>query len=78
MHLQIPHLSIDEIFWNPGWVPTQPDVLQAQVQKFIESNPEGWIIDGNYRRVIGPIVQDAATDVLCERVLERYILHSTD
>ncbi|KAH7341111.1 hypothetical protein B0J17DRAFT_346164 [Rhizoctonia solani] len=63
-HLQIPHLSIDELFWNPGWVPTQSDVLRDQVQAFIESNPGGWIVDGNYIRMIGPIVQDAATDVL--------------
>ncbi|CAE6505818.1 unnamed protein product [Rhizoctonia solani] len=63
-HLQVPHLSIDELFWNPGWVPTQSDVLRDQVQKFIESNPDGWIVDGNYTRMIGSIVQDAATDVL--------------
>ncbi|KAJ1309535.1 hypothetical protein OPQ81_006308 [Rhizoctonia solani] len=63
-HLQIPHLSIDELFWNPGWVPAEPDVLRERVQTFIGSNPGGWIVDGNYRRMIGPIVQDAATDVL--------------
>ncbi|KAL5635374.1 hypothetical protein ACGC1H_004233 [Rhizoctonia solani] len=63
-HLQIPYKSIDELFWNPGWIPTHPDALRDQVQTFIESNPGGWVLDGNFSQMIGPLVQDAATDVL--------------
>ncbi|KAL5635373.1 hypothetical protein ACGC1H_004233 [Rhizoctonia solani] len=69
-HLQIPYKSIDELFWNPGWIPTHPDALRDQVQTFIESNPGGWVLDGNFSQMIGPLVQDAATDVLCKSVLK--------
>ncbi|KAF8608352.1 hypothetical protein BDV93DRAFT_247833 [Ceratobasidium sp. AG-I] len=62
--LNIPALSLDTVHWNPGWVETPNDEFRARVRDFLDSHPDGWIIDGNYMSHLGTIVQDAATDVL--------------
>ena len=64
--LGVPYLSLDEVYWNPGWVATPNEDFKTRVKTFLDSHPDGWIIDGNYLGKIGPVVQDAATDVLCE------------
>lgn len=33
----------------------------------MNDNPNGWIIDGNYQRQVGELVQNSATDIICER-----------
>ncbi|KAF8609938.1 hypothetical protein BDV93DRAFT_517163, partial [Ceratobasidium sp. AG-I] len=62
--LGVPHLPLDEVYWNPGWVETPAEDFKAHVKTFLDSHPDGWIVDGNYLRKMGPIAQDAATDVL--------------
>ncbi|CAE7119085.1 unnamed protein product [Rhizoctonia solani] len=62
--LNLPTLSLDHVHWNPGWVETPKDDFKDQVQQFMDAHPDGWVIDGNYMSHIGPIVQDAATDIL--------------
>lgn len=64
--LNIPALSLDTVHWNPGWVETPNDEFRARVRAFLDSHPDGWVIDGNYVSHLGTVVQDAATDVLCE------------
>lgn len=31
---------------------------------FIAENPDGWVIDGNYRNMVGDITWEAATDII--------------
>jgi adenylate kinase family enzyme len=64
--LCIPYLSLDEVYWNPGWIPTDPEILQSRVKTFLDSYSGGWIVDGNYVRMIGPVILNTATDVLCK------------
>ncbi|KAG8702636.1 hypothetical protein FRC08_003356 [Ceratobasidium sp. 394] len=63
--LGIPYLSLDEVHWQPGWVETPAEEFRQKVEAFLLSHPDGWIIDGNYQRKVGTVVQDMATDVLC-------------
>ncbi|CAE7168304.1 unnamed protein product [Rhizoctonia solani] len=62
--LGIPYLPLDEVYWTPGWVPTTPEAFQNRVKTFLNSHPEGWIVDGNYMPIVGSTIQDAATDIL--------------
>jgi len=59
----LPVLSLDTVFWRPGWGKTPEDEMQGQVSWFIAENPS-WVIDGNYFRKIGTITIDAATDII--------------
>jgi hypothetical protein len=46
-------------------VETRPEEFKQKVEAFLDSHPGSWIVDGDYMRIIGSTVQDAATDVLC-------------
>ncbi|KAF9269359.1 hypothetical protein L218DRAFT_915374 [Marasmius fiardii PR-910] len=63
--LGIPHFSLDQIYWQPGWKETPPEEFQAKLEKIIRENEEtGWVIDGEYSRRGAAIVTECATDVI--------------
>jgi len=47
--LNIPHVELDALHWEPGWQPAQPDVFRWRVAKALEGNT--WTVDGNYSKV---------------------------
>jgi adenylate kinase family enzyme len=49
--LGLPPIELDAIFWKPHWVGTPDDEFRAKVQEAVEAAPEGWVLDGSYRRV---------------------------
>lgn len=55
----VPVLELDSVFHQPGWEPLPEPDFRERVARFIEANPGGWVIDGNYRGV-RDIVLDAA------------------
>jgi adenylate kinase family enzyme len=42
----IPMISIDAIYWQPGWRSSAPDVFEAAMTQ--AANQRSWIMDGNY------------------------------
>ncbi|KAI3603938.1 adenylate kinase [Moniliophthora roreri] len=61
----IPHVSLDQLFWQSGWATTPPDEFRAKIETFMSEKKEtGWIIDGEYTRRGGSIVSEHATDVI--------------
>ncbi|KAK0488054.1 hypothetical protein EDD18DRAFT_1311389 [Armillaria luteobubalina] len=62
--LGIPHISLDRLFWEPNWKSASEDEFRAKIRAAMEQSPNGWIIDGDYQRRGGVIVQDEATDVI--------------
>jgi adenylate kinase family enzyme len=42
----IPFVSLDALFWQPGWEPTEPAVFEARVTE--AANGARWVMDGNY------------------------------
>ncbi|MGB5655140.1 MAG: adenylate kinase [Acidimicrobiia bacterium] len=46
--LGIPHLELDAVFHQQGWVELPTDEFQNAVRTFIEG--DAWIVDGNYTR----------------------------
>ncbi|KAK0199690.1 hypothetical protein DFS33DRAFT_1268038 [Desarmillaria ectypa] len=62
--LGIPHISLDQLFWEPNWKTAPEDEFRAKIRAAMEQSPNGWIIDGDYQRRGGVIVQEQATDVI--------------
>ncbi len=47
--LALPHIELDALHWEPGWVQAQPDVFGQRVAKALAG--EVWVADGNYSKV---------------------------
>ncbi|KAF9002245.1 AAA domain-containing protein [Cyathus striatus] len=62
--LGVPYLSLDTFFWQPGWKKTPGDEMRANVTAALDACKNGWVVDGNYEKRLGPIVQSLATDVI--------------
>ena len=48
--LDLPVVHLDTLFWNPGWVESDPDDFDARVR--VRIRDERWVIDGNYQRTL--------------------------
>ena len=57
---------MDTLFWEPGWVKTPAESFKAKLLAAFDKAGNNWIVDGNYTRRVGPLVEHAATDVICE------------
>jgi len=47
--LDLEHVELDLLYWNPGWRQTPTDEFEAAVEERVAAS--GWIIDGNYTAV---------------------------
>jgi adenylate kinase family enzyme len=47
--LGVPHLELDSVFHQSGWVPLPREEFQARVAEF--TTGDGWVVDGNYSAV---------------------------
>lgn len=43
---RLPLYHLDQIFWKPGWIQENPEVLNEKLNEWLKR--EEWIIDGNY------------------------------
>ncbi|KAJ7922676.1 hypothetical protein B0H13DRAFT_2655553 [Mycena leptocephala] len=62
--LGVPFIPLDTFFWKPGWKQSTNEEMRAKVDLALANAPNGWVVDGNYTRRIGTIVEDNATDVI--------------
>ncbi|KAJ7187213.1 hypothetical protein C8R46DRAFT_1172042 [Mycena filopes] len=62
--LGVPFISIDTLFWTPGWGHRTNEELRAKVEEALADAPNGWVIDGNYTSKIGNIIHDSSTDTI--------------
>lgn len=47
--LGVPWVELDAVFHaNPNWVDLSRDEFRARVTEFLDANPDGWVLDGNY------------------------------
>ena len=60
--LGVPHVEIDALFWQPGWVMTPADELRAKVEAALFDG--GWVVDGNYTSRLGTFVLEQADQVV--------------
>lgn len=47
--LQVPHVELDALFWEPNWTPAAVDVFRGRVAAAVSG--AGWVVDGNYGKV---------------------------
>lgn len=46
--LGVPHLELDEVFWDANWTKRDPDEARALIRAFVASADGGWVTDGNW------------------------------
>jgi adenylate kinase family enzyme len=44
--LQIPHVELDALHWEPNWTPAQTEMFRERVERALKS--DRWVTDGNY------------------------------
>jgi len=62
--LGVPHVELDALHHGPNWSEPSSDEFCRRVRAVIDTNPRGWVIDGNYERKLGHLVTDAADTVV--------------
>ncbi|KAJ7445990.1 hypothetical protein B0H11DRAFT_1746351 [Mycena galericulata] len=72
--LGVPFIPLDTLFWKPGWRQSTNEEMREKVVQALTNAPNGWVVDGNYTRRIGTIVEDQSTDVIwLDPPLARYL-----
>lgn len=62
--LRVPHIELDALHHDAGWIEAPAEVFQARVRGALDSAPDGWVADGNYHGKLGTHVVDAADTVV--------------
>ncbi|MBW4522889.1 MAG: AAA family ATPase [Scytolyngbya sp. HA4215-MV1] len=80
--LQIPHIELDAIHWEPNWTTTPSQVFRDRVTEALSG--ACWVVDGNYSAVRDIVWSQAETVVFLDysfwlimrRLLRRTLLRS--
>jgi 8-oxo-dGTP pyrophosphatase MutT (NUDIX family) len=62
--LALPCVELDQLYHGPNWTHPTSEELQAKVRAFIDTAPDGWVIDGNYEAQLGGLVLDVADTIV--------------
>ena len=57
----VTYVELDELFWAPNWTPHPTEVFKERVVAATE--PERWVVDGNYS-VVRAVLWPKATDIV--------------
>jgi adenylate kinase family enzyme len=57
--LNIPHIELDALYWNPNWSESTTEVFYSRVNKALSG--DRWVVDGNYSKVRNLIWSKADT-----------------
>src|SRR5688500_9233547 len=59
--LNVPHIELDALHWEPNWTSTPPDRMRAKIVAAMEAAPHGWTVCGHYSKVADSIWPHADT-----------------
>ncbi len=60
--LGLPHVELDEVFWDEGWTHRDPVEARARLTSFLAGpGAEGWVVDGNWNTRLDGMLDDADT-----------------
>lgn len=57
--LGVPHLELDEVFWDAGWTKRDPDQARSLIEDFVSTSDRGWVTDGNWTAGTAGLLTDA-------------------
>jgi Adenylate kinase and related kinases len=57
--LNVPHIELDALHWEPNWTEAAPAVFRARVQEAVSC--DRWVVDGNYSQVRDLVWRQADT-----------------
>jgi hypothetical protein len=63
--LNVPFISLDTLYFTPGWGHISTSEFRAKLKAALEDAPNGWVVDGNYGNRLGNILQSRSTDMIC-------------
>ncbi|MUL38166.1 AAA family ATPase [Gloeocapsopsis dulcis] len=63
-HLEIPHIELDALYWEPNWTAASEQVFRERVSEALKG--DRWIIDGNYSKVREIVLSQADTVVFLD------------
>ncbi len=69
--LGLPFVSIDRIFWQPGWREPKPEEFAAKMT--LEAEKPAWVMDGNYTRNGAGELRRARADTIVWFDLPRWV-----
>jgi adenylate kinase family enzyme len=58
----VPHVELDSLFWNPGWVEAETEVFRERVAAATAG--DRWVADGNYLSRLGDTLWNRADTVV--------------
>ncbi len=67
----LPFVSLDALYWQPGWQPSEPEVFGARVME--AATELRWIMDGNYMSHGGSDLRRQRADTVICFDLPRYL-----
>jgi hypothetical protein len=68
----VPHIELDALYHRPNWEPAPDDEFVAKVTSLLDMQPDGWVVEGNYR-VIRPITLPRADAIVRLRLPFRVV-----
>ncbi len=60
--LGVGHLELDAVFWQENWTYRNLDDAHARVRAFLQANPDGWVIDGNWTGRLAGLLDPGSPD----------------
>jgi adenylate kinase family enzyme len=57
--LGVPHVELDALHWQPGWIEVNPEVFRDRVRRALDG--DAWVVDGNYGAVRDLVWEHADT-----------------
>jgi len=60
--LGVPHVELDALHWQSGWVMTPTDEVRERVAEVLAGG--GWVVDGNYGSRLGTTVLEQADRIV--------------
>lgn len=61
--LDVPHLELDEVFWDAGWTFRDLDEAHALIRAFVAGS-HGWVADGNWATRLDGLLDDDADAIV--------------
>ena len=62
--LQIPHIELDQLHWEPNWIEASTQVFSDRVSEALKG--DRWVVDGNYSKIRDIVWSQADTVVFLD------------